>query len=457
MLGREMQASRGSQPCGAVRWTHATRTPAAPSFLALGIALAALASAAPTHAAVPLVKLSLVATASFPLYVTHAGDERLFIVQRNGLILIHSEVQGVLAAPFLDLTSLVSTSLDGGFYTMAFHPDYDDNGFFYVSYTEAGSPLNSVIARYRVSANPNVADPASRRVLFDFPQPGGSHNNTQLAFGPNDGYLYIGTGDGNPPSNADCLSQHGEGPYGKILRVDVDQHADQSPFYGIPAGNPFSNPDDGVLDELWASGFRHPWRFSFDSATGDLYIGDVGQDDREEIDLQPAHSDGGQNYGWSVMEGTVCHDPDPVDPNCPTATASCFSASYTGPIFDYPTGAECAVTGGYVYRGSAIPGLIGRYVFGDVCSELIYVLDETSPGVWERTLLADGSFSPVTFGLTSFGVDAVGELYVVLGNEIHRVENDVIPIPEPALTPAGQALLAVLLATLALALRRRGA
>ncbi len=452
-----MQARRGSQRCGARCSTYAARPPAAPTFLALWIALAALGNAAPLYAAVPPVKLSLVLTASFPLYVTHAGDERLFIVQRNGLILIYSEAQGVLATPFLDLTSLVSTSQDGGFYTMAFHPDYVQNGLFYVSYTEAGSPLDSVIARYQVSAgDPNVADPASRRVLFDFAQPGGSHNNTQLAFGPNDGYLYIGTGDGNPPSNADCLSQHDDGLFGKILRVDVDQNVGQAPFYGIPASNPFSDPNDGVLDELWASGFRHPWRFSFDAANGDLYIGDVGQDDREEIELQPASSNGGENYGWSVMEGTLCHDPDPVDANCPIGTASCFSASYTDPIFEYQTGVECAVTGRYVYRGQAIPGLVGRYVFGDVCSELIYVLDETSPGVWERTLLADGSFSPTFFGLTSFGVDAAGELYVVLGDEIHRLDFGGPP-PIPALTAPGLVLLAILLGTLALALRRPSA
>ncbi len=176
--------------------------------------------------------------------------------------------------------------------------------------------------------------------------------------------------------------------------------------------------------------FRHPWRFSFDGLTGDLYIADVGQSTREEIDRQPASSSGGENYGWRVMEGSFCFDMDPIDPDCPVSTPSCFDSSYTDPIFEYDNdGTNCSVTGGFVYRGSAISGLQGLYVFGDVCSALIWALEETSPNVWTRSEIADGSFSTAVFPLRSFGEDNAGELYVILGDEVYRlVQTSAVPV-----------------------------
>ncbi len=374
--------------------------------------------------AAPSADLELVATVDSPLYVTNSGDDRLFIVQRNGQILIYKESEGVLPTPFLDISALVDDAFgDGGMYTMAFHPDYATNGFFFVSYTADGSPLESVIARYEVSGgDPDLADPNSGTVLISFGQPAGSHNNSQVAFDPN-GLLYIGTGDGGlAGGDPSCLAQHDDNFYGKILRIDVDQNVNQPPFYGIPSDNPFADPNDGILDEVWAKGFRHPWRFSFDGLTGDLYIADVGQSTREEIDWQPASSSGGENYGWRVMEGSFCFDPDPIDPDCPVSTPSCFDSSYTDPIFEYDNdGTNCSVTGGFVYRGSAISGLQGLYVFGDVCSALIWALEETSPNVWTRSEIADGSFSNAVFPLRSFGEDNAGELYVILGDEVYRL------------------------------------
>ena len=393
-------------------------------FVRALVPIAALTGAAVTASAVPTASLVPVTTVNNPLYVTHAGDDRLFIGERGGRILIYTESQGVLPIPFLDITSLVDDSLDGGFFTFAFHPEYATNGFFFVSYTETGAPLRSVIARYRVSAtDPNVADPASAKVLIRLDQPNGSHNNDQVEFGPLDGNLYVSFGDGGGGGGPGCRSQLDNVFFGKLLRLDVDQSIDTEPFYGIPPSNPFADPSDGILDEIWAKGFRNPWRFSFDRTTGDIYIADVGQDTREEVDLQPGSSTGGENYGWKVMEGTTCFDPDPIDPSCPAGTPSCFDSSYTPPIFEYPTGGDCSIIGGYVYRGESTLAQ-GLYYFGDFCSGRIWALEETSPGHWTRSeLLLAG------FGLTSFGLGWDGEIYVTLGNDVYRLAFDGPTLP----------------------------
>jgi hypothetical protein len=385
--------------------------------------------------ALPPVSLEPVVSVQSPLYVSHAGDGRIFIVERAGRILVCNAAACTSPTTFLDLSSLVDTADDGALATIAFHPSYASNGYFFVSFTEDGTTwpnAGSVIARYQVSAgDPNVADPASEARLIDAAQPAGGHNNAQLAFGPNDGLLYVGFGDGGGQNGPLCRAQHdleaiGQDAFlGKILRLDVDQNVGQPPYYGIPAGNPFEGPLDGIKDEIWAKGFRNPWRFSFDPLNGDLWIADVGQNTREEVNRQLASSIGGENYGWKVMEGTFCHDPDPVDLDCPALTPSCFDASYTPPLYEYDNtgyGSDaCSVTGGFVYRGAAIAGLQGVYVFGDFCGGFVWALEETSPDVWTRSELAR-----LSMGLTSFGLDAAGEIYVTHDDDVYRV------VPEPS-------------------------
>ncbi len=411
-------------------------------LLAVGLAFAEPAGA------LPPVSLEHVASLQSPLYVSHAGDGRIFIVERDGRILVCDAQACTTPTTFLDISSLVDTSDDGGLFTVAFHPSYASNGYFFVSYTEYGGTwpnAGSVIARYEVSAgDSNVADPGSEVRLIDAAQPAGGHNNGQLAFGPNDGLLYVGFGDGGGPNGPLCRAQHdsdtlgNDAFLGKILRLDVDQNTGQSPYYGIPSGNPFEDPLDGIKDEIWAKGFRNPWRFSFDGLNGDLWIADVGQDTREEVNRQLASSTGGENYGWKVMEGTFCHDPDPVDLDCPALTPSCFDASYTPPLYEYNNtgyGSDaCSVTGGFVYRGAAITGLQGAYIFGDFCGGFVWALEETSPSVWTRSELAR-----LSMGLTSFGEDAGGELYVTHNNDVYRI------VPEPSTLLALSAGLALLM------------
>jgi len=391
--------------------------------------------------------LEHIALLESPIYVGHADDGRIFIVERAGRILVCDAQACTSPTTFLDITSLVDTTFHGGLSSIAFHPNYASNGYFFVSYTEpggGGASLGSVIARYEVSAgDPNVADPGSEVRLIELAQPNAANNNSQIAFGPTDGYLYVAFGDGGGQGGPLCRAQYDSDAlgvdafFGTILRLDVDQNIGQSPYYGIPSGNPFESPSDGIKDEIWAKGLRSPWRFSFDWLNGDLWIADVGQNLREEVNRQPASSIGGENYGWKVMEGTSCFDPDPVDVECPALTPSCFDPSYTPPLFEYDNtgfGSDaCSVTGGYVYRGGVNPGLQGAYVFGDFCGGLVWTLDETSPGVWTRSELFN-----LGFGLTSFGEDASGELYITRGDSVFRV----LPEPSSLLTlSAGLALL----------------
>jgi glucose/arabinose dehydrogenase len=394
---------------------------------------------------VPGANITLVVTLQSPVYVANAGDGRIFIVERTGRILVCVAHACTTPTTFLDISSLVDTSGEGGLFSIAFHPNYASNGYFYVSYTDnggGGPSIRSVIARYQVSEiDPNVADPGSEARLIEIEQPHDGHNNGQLAFSPIDGYLYVGFGDGGGPNGPLCRSQLDaktlgtDAFHGKILRLDVDQNLHLAPYYGIPAGNPFEGPGDQIKDEIWAKGFRNPWRFSFDWLNGDLWIADVGESASEEINRQSVASPGGENYGWKVMEGTSCHDPDPIDSSCPATTPSCFDASYTPPLFEYDHSlGDCSVTGGYVYRGFSIDGLQGAYLFGDYCTGLVWALEETSPDVWtERQLLNAGS------ELTSFGENASGEIYLTVADDVYRV------VPEPGsllALSAGIALLA---------------
>ncbi len=249
----------------------------------------------------------------------------------------------------------------------------------------------TVIARYAVSANPNVADPQSAQILLTIPQPFSNHNGGQLQFGP-DGYLYIGTGDGgsggDPQNNGQSLGTL----LGKILRIDVDR----SSLYAIPPDNPFVRRN-GAKREIWAFGLRNPWRFSFDRLTGDMFIGDVGQASWEEIDFQQANSRGGENYGWRLMEGKHCFNP----------STNCDPGTLTLPIVEYDHSLGCSVTGGYRYRGARLPQLFGSYLYGDFCSGRIWRAARTSRGRWTTAELLDSPYM-----ISTFGEDEAGELYL---------------------------------------------
>jgi glucose/arabinose dehydrogenase len=335
-----------------------------------------------------------------PTAIAHAGDSRLFLTLQPGQVLVWAGGRS-LPMPFLDITPLVSCCGERGLLGIAFHPRYAENGLFFMNYTNTGG--NTVVARYRVSAaDPNVANPSTGVTLLTIAQPFANHNGGHLAFGP-DGYLYIGMGDGGSANDPMCAGQRDDTLLGKMLRIDVEANAGASPFYGIPADNPFAAPG-GARDEIWAKGLRNPWRFSFDRATGDLYIGDVGQGAREEIDFQPAGSAGGENYGWKMMEGTRCTE---GSSGCPTGVPACNATGLILPILEYPhSSGDCSVTGGYVYRGRLYPRLTGTYFYGDYCTGRIWGATPNGPA-WTTRL-----FAPRASNLTTFGEDAAGELYL---------------------------------------------
>lgn len=368
------------------------------------------------HAA---VILQPVVTVDRPVYITHAGDSRLFIVEQQGVVRVYSPTQGLLSSPFLDLRDDVSYDGEQGLLSIAFHPSYAQNGYFFVNYTDTNG--DTVVSRFRVSSQANQADPTSELVFLSIPQPHDNHNGGQLQFGP-DGYLYVGMGDGGSSNDPDCQGQDPASLLGKLLRIDVNASQAGRP-YAIPASNPFvgsRDPQNLVRDEVWASGLRNPWRFSFDRQSGDLYIGDVGQNQWEELDFQSAGSTGGQNYGWNKMEGAHCFTSSCGGP-------ACNSSSLTLPVHEYSHSEGCSVIGGYSYRGTRVPELFGKYVFGDFCSGDIQAL---SRGTWA----AAGVLS-VGFGLSSFGEDAQGELYLALGNDVVKLVSTT-PAPAVAAVPA---------------------
>jgi len=328
-----------------------------------------------------------------PTDITNAGDgsDRLFVVEQGGRIQIIQN-GGLLATPFLDISNRISTGGERGLLGMAFPPNYATKGYFYVNYTNTAG--NTVIARYRLTDNPNLADPNSEEIILTVQQPFTNHNGGQLAFGP-DGYLYIGLGDGGGSGDPLNNAQNPQSLLGKILRIDVESGV--AP-YAIPNSNPFltaNDPNNGVRDEIWAQGLRNPWRFSFDRLTGDVYIGDVGQGAFEEIDFQPATSKGGENYGWNIMEGSSRYNNNPSD--------------VTGlvlPVAEYDHSQGRSVTGGIVYRGLLEQNLQGVYLYGDFISGGIWGLRPNSAG-WENTFLLD---SP--YGISTFGEDQAGNLYL---------------------------------------------
>lgn len=378
----------------------------------------------------PTITLNEVITGlSQPLHITHAGDGsgRMFIVEKGGRIKIYlgSSYQGT----FLDIHTKVSNTSEQGLLSVAFPPEYESKGFFYVDYTNLAG--DTVIARYQVSSDPNVADSASEEILLTIDQPYANHNGGQMAFGP-DGYLYIGMGDGGSGGDPGNRAQNPADLLGKILRIDVGRASTPIPPagsiraffpvvfkggeispYSIPPDNPFINTP-GYRPEIWALGLRNPWRFSFDRTTGDLYIADVGQDTWEEVDFQPAGDTGGRNYGWRILEGAHCYNP----------SSGCVPPpGYVAPAFEYSHGTNdsngCSITGGFVYRGSTYPSMQGVYIYGDYCKGKIW--GATNNSGWQTFLLTTAPFS-----ISTFGEDESGEIYLAdFGNgKVYRIQGN---------------------------------
>lgn len=331
---------------------------------------------------------------AFPLFVTApAGDtSRLFVVEKDGLVRIIRN-GAALPTPFLDLTALTTKGGEQGLLGLAFAPDYGTSGRFYVSYTAAGGGAagHSVIARYQVSANPDVAG-TTGTVVITADQPFDNHNGGMIAFGP-DRMLYVGLGDGGSGGDPDGHGQDRTELLGSILRIDVS-----GATYTTPPDNPWASHPT-FRHELWNYGLRNPWRFSFDRQTGDLYIGDVGQDAFEEVDLQPAAAAGGENYGWNTMEGKSCF-----------GAATCSQAGLSLPVLDYDHGQGCSITGGYVYRGGALPAIQGRYFYSDFCTGFLRSFRRSGNGITELT---DYPALALSGNVVSFGEDGRGELHVV--------------------------------------------
>jgi glucose/arabinose dehydrogenase len=314
----------------------------------------------------------------------------LFVVEQAGRILIIKDAVNN-PTPFLDIVSLVgSNANEQGLLSVAFHPNYRNNGYFFVNYTNKQG--DTIIARYTVADNPDIADPNSAKILLTIDQPYANHNGGQVVFGP-DGYLYIGMGDGGAANDPHNNGQNLGVLLGKILRIDVDS-ADP---YGVPPDIPFIGNRE-ARPEIWSYGWRNPWRFSFDRATNDMYVADVGQNQYEEVHVELAGTPGGQNYGWRLMEGFHCFEPADCDPT---------GQGLVLPIAEYDHTQGCSITGGYVYRGQQYPTLNGVYFYADYCSGIIWGLRREADGAWSQAqLLASDQ------AISSFGEDEAGEVYL---------------------------------------------
>jgi glucose/arabinose dehydrogenase len=339
-----------------------------------------------------------------PTFVTGPADgtKRLFVLEREGRVRIADDDGKLEPTPFLDVSVNTSLGTEEGLLGLAFDPNFTDNGYVYIDYTAKDASVQ--VVRYTVSANnPDQADPATAATVMSIPKKSKYHNGGTLAFGP-DGYLYISMGDDEASEQAQSLTSI----YGKIMRIDVES----AQPYAIPPTNPFvSQP--GARGEIWSYGFRNPWRFSFDRASGDMWIGDVGDARWEEVDMQPAASSGGENYGWPMLEGNECMD-----------ETHCHDAGLVPPLVTYGHDMNCAVMGGYVYRGPTVPAFVGQYLFGDLCTGGVFTLVGGADSGWKRVELG---FQPIK--ISSFGQDPTGDMYVVdiQGGVVYRVVDGTVP------------------------------
>lgn len=319
------------------------------------------------------------------------GSNRLFIVEKNGTIAILTDGL-IVPEKLLDIRDRVNAEApEQGLLGLALHPQFASNGLLYVNYTDSNG--DTVIARFQANETRDQADPAGEVILLQIEQPANNHNGGNLEFGP-DGFLYIGTGDGGGSGDTFDQAQNGQTLLGKMLRIDVDA----GDPYAIPPDNPFVDDPD-VLDEIWAIGLRNPWRYSFDTETGDLFIADVGQNQIEEINVQPAGSTGGGNYGWPILEGSECFEAD-----------NCDSTGLVLPIFQYDHAFGCSVTGGDVYRGETWPELAGIYFLSDFCSGNIWALAPDSEG-WQSRLLLESGHNISAFGTGTDGALLLVDMY----------------------------------------------
>ncbi len=348
---------------------------------------------------------------SNPVEIAHTNDNRLFVVEKAGIIKIVNPDGSVNATPFLDISSLVGSGGERGLLGLAFSPDYSSSGKFYVNYTDNSSTSTpiSTIARYTVSANPDVAN-TNGETLLTYQQPYGNHNGGKLAFG-GDGFLYIGVGDGGSGGDPQNRAQNITSIFGKLLRIDVSGNSG----YTIPNSNPYFSSADGPEDprpEIYAIGLRNPWKFSFDKSTNDLWIADVGQNDYEEINMVNGSGMPGDNYGWRCYEAS--HEFN-TSANCPSGGLSATIA----PIAEYPhegSGCSGSITGGYVYRGTSYPSFNGKYFFADYCKQTIGILTNNGSS-WSLAFQSPN----INQGWTTLGEDANGELYIAGGSNVYQI------------------------------------
>ncbi len=376
-----------------------------------GIGVLSLAIAVPTGSAATSVALKPVVTGlRSPVALTDPDDgtSRLFVAEQGGRIRVIKN-GALLSKPFLDISRQVSSGGERGLLGIAFHPNYRANGKFYVNFTRASDGATA-INEYRVSgSDPDVARKSSHRRIMTLKQPAANHNGGSIAFGP-DGYLYIGTGDGGGSGDPGNRAQRLSSLLGKMLRIDINGTT-KSKAYRIPRSNPYVGRPG--KNQIWSRGLRNPWGWSFDRATTDLWIADVGQERYEEVNRSKASTSSksrgrGVNYGWRVMEGRHCYLP----------SSGCDKSGKVKPVVEYSHSQGCSIIGGYVYRGSAVPGLAAKYVFGDFCSGKIWTIPRNASKPAAKTLLLSTGRN-----ITAFGQDRGGELYVLATNgTLYRIE-----------------------------------